>query len=230
MVAGKTAVHHPPPTIHHSPFVGCIMDPYLLGFLGFLVVAGAIGLVAYALRDTDQSKAAERLDNLVGRGGKGRDSQSDMLLKQQLVDVDRKTLLDAITPEFLNMKKIFEQADANIKPSALFGISLGLALGGGMIGSLIAGSIYVAPVGGLLFFSVPWLWLFHKRKSRLKRFASQLPDAMELVARALRAGHSLSAGMHVVSEEMPPPICKEFGRVYEEQNLGVSLEDALKNM
>ena len=53
---------------------------------------------------------------------------------------------------------------------------------------------------------------------------------MELVARALRAGHSLAAGMHVVAEEMPAPISKEFGRVYEEQNLGIPLEEALKGM
>ncbi len=206
------------------------MSPLLLAVMGFVVVAGAIGLVAYALRGGEESKAAERLDNLVGKGGRGRDSQGDLFLRQALNDVDKKTLMDALTPEFLNMTKVFEQADANIKPSALFGISLALALAGAMVGSLIAGTIYVAPVGGLLFFSVPWIWLWHKRSSRLKKFASQLPDAMELVARALRAGHSLAAGLHVVSEEMPVPICKEFGRVYEEQNLGVSLEDALKNM
>jgi tight adherence protein B len=74
------------------------------------------------------------------------------------------------------------------------------------------------------------LWLLHKRKTRLKKFAAQLPDAMELVARALRAGHSLASGFHVVAEEMPLPIAKEFGRVYEEQNLGISLDDALKNL
>src|SRR5262245_39523397 len=112
------------------------MDPLVLAVIGFAIVAGAIGLVAYALRDTDQSKAAERLDGLVGKGGRsGRDSQNDMLIKQSMMDNDKKTLLDAITPEFLNMKRIFEQADANIKPSALFGISLALGLGGGMVGS-----------------------------------------------------------------------------------------------
>jgi tight adherence protein B len=57
-----------------------------------------------------------------------------------------------------------------------------------------------------------------------------LSDALELVARALRAGHSLAAGMHVVAEEMPSPIADEFGRVYEEQNLGIPIEDALKAM
>src|SRR5207244_7787472 len=68
------------------------------------------------------------------------------------------------------------------------------------------------------------------RRVRLKTFAAQLQDALELVARALRAGHALGAGMHVVSEEMPAPISDEFGRVYEEQNLGIALEDAMKGM
>jgi tight adherence protein B len=206
------------------------MDPIILAVLGFVIVAGAIGLVAFVLRDTEQSKAAERLDQLVGRGPRQRESQADLLLRQALAANDKKNLFDSLVPQSLNLTKLFEQADANIQPSALLGISFGLALAGAALSSLLAGSIYVAPVGALLFFLVPWLWIYWKRKSRLKMFASQLPDAMELVARALRAGHSLAAGLHVVSEEMPPPISTEFGRVYEEQNLGVTLEDALKNM
>src|SRR5204862_3478519 len=91
-------------------------------------------------------------------------------------------------------------------------------------------NLCVLPVGALVFFTLPWLWLHAKRASRLKKFAGQLSDAMELVARALRAGHSLAAGMHVVAEEMPAPISKEFGRVYEEQNLGIQLDEALKHM
>jgi tight adherence protein B len=85
-------------------------------------------------------------------------------------------------------------------------------------------------VAGITFFLVPFAWLLNKRWSRMKSFASQLPESLELVARALRAGHSLAAGMHVVAEEMPAPISDEFGRVYEEQNLGIAIEDALKNM
>src|SRR6516225_3829292 len=77
-------------------------------------------------------------------------------------------------------------------------------------------------------FFIPLLWVLNKRRVRLKTFAAQLPDALELVARALRAGHSLGAGMHVVAEEMPSPIAEEFGRVFEEQNLGISVEDSLK--
>jgi tight adherence protein B len=127
------------------------------------------------------------------------------------------------------VSKTFEQADVNIKPSVLFGVSLALAAAGGFASMMLV-NVYVAPVGALVMFTLPWGWLYMKRAGRLKKFASQLPDAMELVARALRAGHSLAAGMHVVAEEMPDPVAKEFRRVYEEQNLGIALEEALNNM
>ena len=81
-----------------------------------------------------------------------------------------------------------------------------------------------------MLFALPWLWLWNKRRMRLNKFAGQLSDALELVARALRAGHSLAAGMHVVAEEMPAPIAEEFNRVFEEQNLGIPIEDSLKSM
>jgi tight adherence protein B len=86
------------------------------------------------------------------------------------------------------------------------------------------------PVSALGGGSLPLLWILWRRRGRFKKFAKQLPDAMELIARALRSGHSLASGLHVIVEEMPEPISKEFGMAYEEQNLGVPIEDALKSM
>jgi tight adherence protein B len=204
------------------------MNPLLLPFLiGGLVIAMVV-MLYIAFRSSEEGAAADRLDMLVGRNSR-KDSSADMLLKQALQEVDKKTLMDRLTPEFFNLTKVFEQADCNIKPSALFGISIALALVGAAL-SIWLVNMYVVPVGAISFFTLPWVWLFMRRSGRLKKFASQLPDAMELVARALRAGHSLAAGMHVVAEEMPAPISKEFGRVYEEQNLGIPLEEALKGM
>lgn len=201
--------------------------PVLPLLVGGLVVATVV-LLFLAFGGKAEERAAERLDVLVGRNVR-KDSSADMLLKQALQDQDKRTLLDRLTPQAFNLTKIFEQADVNIKPSALFGISVGLAaLGAGL--SVWLAHLYVAPVGGVICFTLPWVWLYVTRANRLKKFASQLPDAMELVARALRAGHSLAAGMHVVAEEMPPPICKEFARVYDEQNLGISLEETLNGM
>ena len=205
------------------------MTPQVISVLiGVLVVGMVFSLLFLFLRNKDEGKASERLDQLVGRGGR-KDSSADMLLKQALQEVDKKNILDKLTPEFLNLSKVIEQADANVKPSALLGVGL---VAGTMIGLVTAWmvNIYAAPVFALGGILAPFIWVFWKRKARLAKFAAQLPDAMELIARALRAGHSLAAGMHVVAEEMPLPISKEFGRVYEEQNLGIGLEESLRNL
>ena len=206
------------------------MTPMMTSILIGVLVAGVlVAVLMMFIRGNEDGRAADRLDQLVGRGGRRNDSSADMLLRQALQDVDKKNILDALTPEALNLAKVVEQADVNIKPAALTGA--GLLLGVlGFVASGVGVNWYVAPVVGLALTVTPFGWLFWKRADRLKRFQAQLPDGMELVARALRAGHSLAAGMHVVAEEMPAPISKEFGRVYEEQNLGIPLEDCLKGM
>ena len=205
-----------------------ISTPLMFAIVVGLLVTGSVVALLLAFAKGDSSRAADRLDVLVGRGGR-KDSSADMLLKQAMQEVDKKTILDQLTPEWLNLKKVIEQADANITPSNLVGV----ALMAGCVGAAMSGwlmNVYVIPVGGGLCFLAPFIWVFWKRKKRLVRFGNQLPDAMELTARALRAGHSLAAGMHVVSEELPPPVSKEFARVYEEQNLGIPLEDTLYGM
>ncbi len=204
------------------------MTPLMIAVLIFVVVTGLVGAVALMMKGDDGERVNERLDSLVGRSAR-KDSSADLLLRQAMMEVDTQSLLERLTPEIFKVSKMFEQADVNMKPSVLFGI--GLALGAGSaVAMVVFVNMYVAPVAGLIGFFLPLVWLWFKRNGRLKKFASQLPDAMELVARALRAGHSLAAGLHVVAEEMPEPVSKEFGRVYEEQNLGIALEEALKNL
>ena len=68
------------------------------------------------------------------------------------------------------------------------------------------------------------------RRRRLRKFSEQLPETLELISRALKAGHSLPAGIQLVAEQMAAPIGPEFARCYEEQNLGIPLEEALEEM
>ena len=204
------------------------MTPILVSVVAFVAVSAVVGLVAFVLRDYGNTGAAERLDTLVGKGSKA-DPAADIIRKSAF-ETDKKSLLELITPNLPSLQKIFEQADCHIKASSLFGVGLLLALLGTTGSWLAHVPWFFAPLVGLVFFSVPFFWVLNKRRVRLKKFAAQLPDALELVARALRAGHSLGAGMHVVAEEMPAPISEEFGRVYEEQNLGIPVEDSLRNI
>src|SRR5262245_34096995 len=196
--------------------------------LVFVGVAAVVGLLAFKLRD-DGPQTATRLDLLVGKRNRA-DQQSADILRKSAFEGDKKSFLEGIAPKFLSPRKVFEQADCHIKPSTLLGI--GLVLGAlGATGTVLTRlPLALVPVNFLVMFSLPGVWLWLKRAKRLKKFAAQLPDALELVARALRAGHSLAAGMHVVAEEMPAPIADEFGRVFEEQNLGIPIEDSMKSM
>jgi tight adherence protein B len=203
------------------------MTPVMISMLAFVAVTALVGLVAFVFRD-QTGQTATRLDMLVGK--RRRDESGADILRKTAFDGDKKHFLEAFTPKFLSLEKVFEQADCHIKPTTLMGIGLALGLLGATVTVLLQLPWLLAPIDGLLMFSLPWLWLWMKRSRRLKKFDSQMPDALELVARALRAGHSLSAGMHVVAEEMPSPICDEFGRVFEEQNLGIPIEESLKSL
>ncbi len=84
--------------------------------------------------------------------------------------------------------------------------------------------------GGALLGALPFFWLIRRRQKRISKFVDAMPEAVELISRALRAGHGLASGLHLVAEEMKGPIADEFNRVFEEQNLGIPIELALRNM
>jgi tight adherence protein B len=194
----------------------------------FVSVTAVIGLLAFKFRDQGP-QTATRLDLLIGKRTRQHDQANDILRKSAF-EGDKKSLLEAITPKFLSPRKLFEQADCHIKPGTLLGIGGLLAGMGATLTVLLKLPLWLAPLNGLIMFTLPFLWLYLKRAKRLKKFQAQLPDALELVARALRSGQSLASAMHVVAEEMPDPVAGEFGRVFEEQNLGIPIEEALKNM
>ena len=78
--------------------------------------------------------------------------------------------------------------------------------------------------------SLPLVWLLLRRKRRLKTFAEQLPDALEMLARALRAGQAWPSASTWWPRKCPRPLGKEFGRVFEEQNLGIPLDESSRNL
>ncbi len=109
---------------------------------------------------------------------------------------------------------------------ALCGVSsaAGVVVGGNWLGDLRLGLPLAA--SGLF----PLVWLLWRRSVRMKRFEAMFPEALDLLARALRAGHALSAGLHMVGEELTDPVGPEFARVSEEIRLGLDMPQALGNM
>ena len=83
---------------------------------------------------------------------------------------------------------------------------------------------------GLLFAWFPYLYVAHKRTKRMKDFEAQFPDALDFLARSMRAGHAFSVSLEMLAEEMSDPLACEFRQVYNEQNLGMSIDVALTNL
>lgn len=81
-------------------------------------------------------------------------------------------------------------------------------------------------LGGVLA-SLPWFWVARKRNQRMHLFERQIPEALDLMGRALRAGHAFPTGVKMVGDEMPEPIAKEFRVLYDETNFGMPQNEAL---
>lgn len=90
------------------------------------------------------------------------------------------------------------------------------------------GMFALAAAGGAC--ALPWIWLHRKRRLRLGRIEQQMPEALELMSRTLRAGHALSTAIKTASDELPLPLAAEFRIVFDEVSYGVPMPDALKDM
>jgi tight adherence protein B len=195
----------------------------------FIGVAALVGGVVLFLRGRTEEAMEARLAQLaVGRSNKDSALINQGVLSQPLGSTQG--VLGDFAAKIANFALLFEQADLRMTIPRFLAISLGLGLGGAVV-SVVAGiHAGLAPLMGLLIATLPLGWIILRRRKRLRAFAKQLPDALELIARALRAGHSLSSGFNLVSDEMSDPIGTEFQRVFEEQNLGIPLEEALLSM
>jgi len=203
---------------------------YLLMGLVVLCVSGLIFGAAMLIRgDTDQIE--DRLQSLTQNKGRGASKQvqnNASVLVSPLDDVPN--AVEDFVHKFLNMRLWIEQSGLNLNTTKFVGMSLGL-------GAVIAAIYFVAsPIKSLtpLLFGLgavlPLGYVWWIRRRRLGKFGGQLPEAIDLIGQALRAGQSLPAGIQLVATQMPEPIGPEFARAYEQQNLGVPLEKSLLEM
>ena len=125
------------------------------------------------------------------------------------------------------------QAGMSISVEKLMLMSLGLALVGALVGTYA--HVLLSPAASALAFaaglgSLPHVIVTFKRSRRLGAFEEQFPEALDFLARALRAGHAFSVSLELLADESPQPLSTEFRRVFNEQNLGMPIDLALRNL
>ncbi len=122
------------------------------------------------------------------------------------------------------------QAGMEMKVGVFALLSLSLSVIGTLVGLFLHWPFVLAILLGAILSTLPGTVVGVKRRRRMKAFTSQFPDALEMFARSLRAGHSFTGAIQLVSQEMPHPLGSEFRQVFDEQNLGVPLREALTGM
>ncbi|MGG1948620.1 type II secretion system F family protein [Trinickia sp. NRRL B-1857] len=123
-----------------------------------------------------------------------------------------------------------KQAGLSVTVGRFLGYTLGCAAFGLVLGMLLHLSLLVQLALACTFAPLPWLYVRRKRNQRLKQLERQLPDAADLIARALRAGHSFASALGMLAEELSDPLGTEFRIVFDEINFGVSMNKALYNL
>ena len=195
-------------------------------------VASLVAFAANVLIPGGETTATEdRLSQMASRrrgGGDPNEAESGSLLTEGGFE-DATGFMASIMKSMPGLGDYLDQADVRMPPSQFAMICLG-ALGVGVALCLASPFKLLAFIVGPMFAVVPMGWLWFKRSRRLAKFGKQMPEAMELLSRSLRAGHSLNAGFGLVAKEMEDPLAREFGRAFEEQNLGVPLDEAIEDM
>jgi tight adherence protein B len=204
--------------------------------ISFLVFVFALFLVlgAYLLatHGTDQKRAKlqKRLSEALLHSAQTEDIEVVLARNELMSEIPWMNRMLINMQATFHLKRMLDQADLHITPSRLLMFAFMAAMLGGLAASVLTVFIPLMILAALICGSLPFLHVWYKRKKRFDAFLEQLPDALDLVSRALSAGHAFSEALHMVSTEMPEPISTEFRKAYEEQNLGLSVKLALENL
>ncbi len=128
-----------------------------------------------------------------------------------------------------NLQRQLLQADIYVSPGVFISL-IGIM---GCLGFLFSSKLNVGPAGwgiGPFMGSLPILFMRWKKKRKTLKFEKHMPEAMELLSRSLKAGHTLPSTLELVSQEIPAPLGKEMRITYEEQRLGLSVSQAVRRM
>ena len=126
-----------------------------------------------------------------------------------------------------DLQRLIDRAASSWSVATVIMLSLGFAAALGLFSSVFVRVPLIPIVVGLIGASIPTLYLKFRAARRLKAFEEHFGEALDLLARAARAGHSLPTGLEVVADEAEDPVATEFRHVYEEQRFGLPMQDAL---
>lgn len=200
----------------------------MLTFIAFLVGC-ALVVGGFTLSKRWSAAAASRLFSrrLSQAPEDGKETPSDVsLVKQQTGGLPVVERALSATRAGLSLRRLVEQSGVSTTPGRIvvMGMVAGLVLA---LAVSILARPWLMPVAFAIGAAVPFWWLMHRRSARMKRFEEQFPEVLELLSRAIRAGHAFQTALSMAATELKAPAGAEFKRTFDEQNFGLPLREAL---
>jgi tight adherence protein B len=155
---------------------------------------------------------------------------SDVLKRELLSDIPALNSILATAPGIARLRLFLEQAAVEMQVGSFVLICFASFIGCTAISLFIALPAYLALVGGAMGVAAPFGVVAIKRQRRFDRFEEQFPEAMDLLGRAVRAGHAFTTGFELIGKELADPVGQEFKVAFQQQSLGLPLRDALENL
>jgi len=200
----------------------------------FLFVVGLVMATYAALTYLPGILAARDMDRrLRDLGTQPVDATTDgqsILREEALGPLPAMDRLVAQTGFGLRLLRLIERSGVKATPSGIVVASLALAFAGWLIAAMFITQVVARPVAAIVGFALPLAFLKYRASKRLKRFEEQFPEALDLLSRAIRAGHAFQTAMGMVADEMPDPVGPEFKKAFDQQNFGLPVKEALNQL
>lgn len=203
----------------------------LIAITIFILTVALIEGAYYALRKIRSGEKREVLRRL-----RGYPTQE---YEREIIDIMRKSMLSEVpwlNRMLLSMRwtdklsRMIEQSGTESTLGVFILLSIVLASGGFVIGLWVASNALLSLIIAFFLGVFPFLYVYLKKKRRMEKFQRQLPDALDLIARALKAGHAFTGGLKMVGDELGEPVGTEFEKTLHEINFGSGVPEALKGL
>ena len=208
------------------------MTAALMAFLVFVVVA----IAAFALGSLVNERSAqarllkERLASERKAPERAPEEELALLRDEQMSRIPALDNLLRRSERVSNIQKMLAQAGMSVRAGNFLGLCAVVGVVGAIVSYILSKRVEVAWVALLVGLVLPYSVVSYKRNKRFEKFEELFPEAIDTLARAVRAGHAFTTALEMITDEVAEPVSGEFRQLYEEQKFGMPVRDALMNL
>ena len=208
------------------------MSPLLIAFLIFFLVAGAVFLLVsvFDQRNAQARLIKERLANERKAPERAPEEELALLRDEQLSQIPALDTLLRKSERVSAIQKMLSQAGVTMRAGNFLGLCAVAGIVAAILGYAFTKRIEFMWISLLVGFMLPYSWASIKRNKRFEKFEELFPEAIDTLARAVRAGHAFTTALEMITNEVAEPVSGEFRQLYEEQKFGMPVRDALMNL